>query len=390
MADISERHESIDRTQDTSTYRLNYEEVQRQFDQLNPGPINVACSTWSRVANNLGTLANQLLADAGQKLILAWESDTSPDAQRHLQVAQATAHALADQCMQMARATDTAYRYADWYKANVPGDGVIPTGADSQRAVDHLGKMLSRYNEVIGYIVPPEVRVQYVETKAKDHTFRPTGGGGGAGAGGVGTPHPPGGVGAGGAPHLPDGAPAGSEVGGSPLDNSQFGDGAGGPQFGGPAGSGTGAGTGHLPGTGGAGGLGGPYDAGSALAGSGVGSGIDSGLGGPGAGSGIGSGGIGGGPGSGLGGGPGSAGGVAGGAPGSLLAGGRGGAGRGGGGLAGGGAGAGGSAAGRNAAPMHGGGEGGDEEERQRSTWLTEDEDVWGGATNAPPPVIDG
>jgi hypothetical protein len=36
---------------------------------------------------------------------------------------------------------------------------------------------------------------------------------------------------------------------------------------------------------------------------------------------------------------------------------------------------------------MHGG-DGGDEQERERSTWLTEDDDVWGGDPDAPPPVI--
>lgn len=36
--------------------------------------------------------------------------------------------------------------------------------------------------------------------------------------------------------------------------------------------------------------------------------------------------------------------------------------------------------------PMHGSGQK-DEEERERSTWLTEDDDVWGGDA-APPGVI--
>jgi hypothetical protein len=35
------------------------------------------------------------------------------------------------------------------------------------------------------------------------------------------------------------------------------------------------------------------------------------------------------------------------------------------------------------------GGQGNDEQERERSTWLTEDEDVWGGS-DAPPPTITG
>jgi hypothetical protein len=34
------------------------------------------------------------------------------------------------------------------------------------------------------------------------------------------------------------------------------------------------------------------------------------------------------------------------------------------------------------------GGSGEGEEERERSTWLTEDDDVWGGDGDAAPPVI--
>lgn len=53
------------------------------------------------------------------------------------------------------------------------------------------------------------------------------------------------------------------------------------------------------------------------------------------------------------------------------------------------GAGAGGAGArGAGMMPMRGGGRGGDEDERERSTWLEEDEDVWGGGSDAPPGVI--
>jgi hypothetical protein len=41
------------------------------------------------------------------------------------------------------------------------------------------------------------------------------------------------------------------------------------------------------------------------------------------------------------------------------------------------------------AAPMHGAsGRQEGEQERERSTWLVEDEDVWGGGRDVPPPVI--
>src|SRR5690349_22954517 len=46
----------------------------QQFQQLNPGPINVACSNWARAAGKLGTIANRLMTEAGQALHQAWES----------------------------------------------------------------------------------------------------------------------------------------------------------------------------------------------------------------------------------------------------------------------------------------------------------------------------
>src|SRR6266516_3912802 len=126
----------------------------------------------------------------------------------------------------------------------------------------------------------------------------------------------------------------------------------------------------HVGGPGGPG-PGGGVDTGAGLAGFDGGGGAGGGgAGGFGAGD---AGGIG--PGSGIGAGGGGAG---------LSGGGAGG----GSGLAGGGAGAGGAgaaaASGRGMMPMHGG-QGGDEEERERSTWLTEDDDIWGGEDGLPP-----
>ncbi|MEO9109942.1 MAG: hypothetical protein ABI368_06975 [Jatrophihabitantaceae bacterium] len=58
-------------------------------------------------------------------------------------------------------------------------------------------------------------------------------------------------------------------------------------------------------------------------------------------------------------------------------------------GASGGAAGAGAGAGGRGGmmAPMHGGGNGSDEQ-RERSTWLNEDDDVWGSTDDAPSGVI--
>jgi hypothetical protein len=376
MSDRSES-QSISKQYDSSNYEGKYDEVKQKFDSFDPSPINEACNAWSGVAGTLGGVADNLHASAGQKLFDAWESDASARAQHHLQIAQATARALADQCMQMARATDSAYQYANWYKTHFPGDGYVQTHADHQRAVEHEVGLLNRYNEVIG-ILPSQVRAQYVDTSANLQSDNFTkGGGGGSGLPGGGHGGIPGGGSPGvgvhnhpgpGLPHVPGGGIPG---GGDPH-----------PPGGGPG----------IPGGGGPGLPGGsPYDPNSALAGGGGVGGIGSpgGLGSGGLGTGgLGSGGGPGGLGSGLG--PGAGGGAFGaGTAGAGAGGGRAGGSGAGGRAAGAGTGRGGTGTGVAGSPMHGG-RGGEQEERERSTWLTEDEDVWGGDTDAPPPVIGG
>jgi hypothetical protein len=371
MVDVSSEQSQINRTFDYNhTYTRDYDTVKQEFSQLQVGPINSACTEWSLLAKNLGTISEQIRTDVGMVLDEAWQSKASADAQKHLQVAQATAEALANHSMTMARATDYAHQYASWYQGHVPGEGLLPGGA-TQAAVDHLVKLMNRYDEVLG-LLPAEVQSQFVKADAKDgaRPDQPTG------PGGPGMPKPPGGGGAHTGTGVGNSGLGNDGLGNTGLDNTGLGNsGLGNSGLGG-------AGTGH----GGTSGLS-PYDPGSALAGGG-------GLGSGGLGGGLGSGGVGsGGVGSGLGPGGVGAGGVGGGPSGVGTGGagayGPGGAGRGGGlGSGAGGAGAGGRAGGMGGAPH--GGHGGEEEERERSTWLTEDEDVWGGNTDLPPPVIGG
>lgn len=379
---------SIARNQDFNTYSRTLEEVQRDFQQVDPSSINAACNEWSSLAKNLGTLTDDIQSIGGP-LADVWESTASAGAQQQLQVAAGTAQAMAAASMHMARATDYASKYASWYASHIPGAGLIHTGADDQAAVDHMVKLIDRYNEVIAYNLPAEVRAQYVDANADggyDH-FKKTGVGSAGNTSASGVGGGAGGVSAGDAGSVPGG------TGDTRIPHL------------------TGAGSGHLPGSGtGSGTLPGsgvgvasssPYDPGSALAGGGAAGGIGTsgGLGGATAGiggvSGAGATGTGsaGGFGAGVTG-TGSAGGFggsagtvgAGGLPGSSPAGGRaGGTGTG----SGTGSGAGNAASRRGMVPMHGT-HGQDEQERERSTWLTEDEDVWGTDNDAPPPVIGG
>jgi hypothetical protein len=83
-----------------------------------------------------------------------------------LQHSEATLRALANDCMQMAHATDYAAQYAQWYKDNLPSysDSVatgvkgLVTGqgvtAGASAAVQYMQNLLGRYDEVIK-ILPP-------------------------------------------------------------------------------------------------------------------------------------------------------------------------------------------------------------------------------------------
>jgi hypothetical protein len=384
MVEITPQSSQINKTYDYNhTYTRSRDEVVQEFQQLQVGPINIACTEWSALARNLGTLSERIRQEVGKVLDEAWESKASADAQQHLRVAQGTAEALANQSITMARATDYAHQYAEWYQSNVPGSSFSDnfTGNDNDRAVKHLVKFMDRYDEVIG-ILPSEVRAQYVNTNAtnsdkNDPTTTPGKGTGVPGTGNLGTGGNLPGTGSSDLPNIntPDDFPTTDQIDFPTDDGFDY------PTThdpGLPTDPGYPGKTDYPTGS--------PYDPGSSLAGGGglgtggVGGGFGSGggLGSGGVGSGLGPGGLGSGTGAG-GFGPGGAGSGAGaGGPGSGL-GGSGAAGRGAGGVG-----------GVGGTPMHGGGGSGDEEERERSTWLTEDEDVWGGDTDSPPPVIGG
>jgi hypothetical protein len=349
MVNTSSEERNIAHDTQTGSYSTSLYEMQQDFDQLQPGPINDVCNEFSRLARTLGDVANRLRSVAGQPLKDAWESKASPDAQKHLQIAQATAAALADDALHMARATDYAYRYAKWYKGHQPGVGGAALSALSHMdisrggklAAQHVANLLSRYNEVITTCIPSKVSAQYVQTLSVDD-YKKSGGGGNVG--GLGSSH------------LPDtGNLAGLDSLHSPSD-AQLRNDPGNPP-----------GSHHLPGVGDS-----PYTSGSSLAGAGDLGGVGGGIGGGAGGAGLGpDGGFGAGAVSPGGGGSGTGTGLS---PGVGF-----------------GAGGGAGAAGRSGLPLGHGGHGGQEEqERERTTWLTEDEDVWGGDTDVPPAVIGG
>jgi uncharacterized protein YukE len=210
---------------------------------------------------------------------------------------------------------------------------------------------------------PDHIRADMPRTEIQDYNQNPPNT-----PGTPSTPNVPGGG------HMPGGGGPGHLPGGGVLPGGGGGGGSGHlPGGGGGSGHlpGGGGGLGHLPSGGGGTSLAGLHGGGAGGLGGGLGGGAGAGAGGlgggiPGGGAGAGSMGVGA-----LG-----AGGLGGGVPGAGALGKNG-------------PGAGGRP-GAGGMPMgggHGGGKG-DEEEHERSTWLTEDEDVWGGDGDVTPPVI--
>jgi hypothetical protein len=406
----------IRKTVASYTYRRSVYEVHQEFGEVHPEQISTACTGWKAAADELLALAEDLKARIAVPLADAWSSPSSPQAQYQLQQAEATARALAADCLQMARATDSAAQSAQWYKANLPSYvEAVATGvkgtvtgkgltAGAEEAVDHMVKLLHCYNEVI-QTLPAAVRSPVAETglQREDEPFTRRGSGehgggvfgaGGVGAAGVGRV----GVGSGAGAGLP-------AVTGSGLAGAAGSAGVGAAQgSGGASAGGRGAGWGGVSG---AGSSVDPYAARSSLAGTGLGGGVSgfdpatlgsaaggagSGLGG-GLGAGLGAGALGatglgaGGVAAGLG--SGRAGTGLGTGAGSGVFGGPGAGGAGVGGVVGQSGSASGVGRGAGMVPLHGaGGRGEGAEERQRSSWLTEDDDVWGVDESAPPPVI--
>jgi uncharacterized protein YukE len=347
------------------------------------------------VADKFTPSLDVLRSQAGA-LANAWKGKDADEAQKQLQRLHASARDIAQQAKGTGWALTEHGTKLEWYKDHAPKEGFMKgvdfgdvasfawqgmvgmvakrafIGSEEDNAArEHMNRLQGRTVEANGYM-PEEISTDlpapgghkwdrppgsYPPGGHPPGGMPPGGMPGGGGGGGGNLPKDPfghgGGGGGGNLPHDPFGN-GGAGGGGSHLPKDPFGGGGGG--------GGTNlAGMPHGPGGAGGGGLGGdPFGKG------GLGGGAGGGLGG----------GPGGGPGGLSGGAPGMPGGLGGGAPGAGA--GRGVGGRGAGGMGG--------------APMGGGAGGGGkggEEEHERSTWLTEDEDVWGGNDgDTAPPVI--
>lgn len=373
----------------------HFDEVKRIVDSMQPAKMDTAATTYDTVAKRMDESVGLIYKQA-TRMVEAWGGEDAEKAMTQMNKAyrQAqeiqttsdttskalTAHAKTQRSWQQAYGSGSSMDgwvkdVANWgarilatNPATAPAaiGGLLGNNMGAEQVMNTINNGTSESNNNF----PAGIQQDMPTTNPNIRDFDDPGGPGsppgspkmpggpGAGPGGPGDmpggpgdlPGGPGGPGdvpgGPGSPGGPGGFPGGPNGPGTP----------GGPDF--PGGGGPGTDLASMPG-------GGPPGGGPGLGGGGVPGG------GPGGGPGLGAGGVGSGPG-GLGAGAGAGAGMVGG-PGALgknMAGGRGGMGMG-------------MPMGAGARP---GGDGGDEHERR--TWLTEDEDVWGGDDDTAPPVI--
>jgi uncharacterized protein YukE len=344
------------------------DEMNQILDALQPEAVDKAGTKYSAVATRMNTTISDLYKHA-QTLSEHWGGDDADGAMKNMQ----KMYNQAQQIQSTSSTTgSTLTGHAQTLRnfknpANRPqGAGALETGLSvvagplgfgaDRAAHNHAAREymshLQGYTKDANANFPAHIRSDQAyagQTQYTPNTTPDPNGGGGGGGGGGGAGHVPGAGGTGG--HIP-GSGTGGHIPGSGTGGHIPGSGTGGHI----PGSGTG---GDIPGSGDLGGAGGTDLAGFHAPGGG--GGLGGGLGGdP----------MGGAAGGGLAGGPGALGGAGGGLGAGAGAGG-----------------AGAGMAGRGMMPMMGG-HGQGEKERERSTWLTEDEDVWGGDGDAAPPMI--
>ncbi|MFF5260112.1 hypothetical protein ACFY4C_14275 [Actinomadura viridis] len=347
-----------------------FSEVKERFKKIDPGVVNDASAEYIKAANALADYTRKLEGYA-DKLIKHWKGENAQKALDQLGQVHRTSAKMSDKSL----ATSNSFKWygteiLPHYKAvgETMEDGWDDDDSDDNRwAKEKLERLFMRTAQSHNN-VPQEVEQDLPERTGGNTPppgGPPGGGGGGVGGGGGGGGKFPGGSPGG----MPDGGkfPDGDRSPFASLDNNRN------PHLDPSSYTGTRPGSSQLAGLGDPGGASfGGAGGGSNLSSMGDGGGMPGGGGG------------------GLGGGGGNY--PGGGGPGGLGSGAVGTAGMGGGAFRGAGAGAG---AGRmggmpmGGMPMGGAGQGNQgEQERERETWLTEDEDVWGADDDTAPPVI--
>ncbi|GAA2086240.1 hypothetical protein [Actinomadura alba] len=353
-----------------------YDALKQIINGMQPEPVQKAGAAYTAVSKRMEDTV-ELIYDQSRRLAEHWGGKDAVAAMTQMQKAYEQAKEIYTESQRTGNALTSHSQMQQSWKDNVRDDpwwssdwmalgGATGLGARNQQAGELMERLQSQTAQSNSNF-PASIQADMPNTNISPYGpgERPPGGPG----------KPPGGPGGGDLPKGPGGGDLPKGPGGG-----DFPKGPGGGDF--PKGPGggdlpNGPGGGDLPNGPGGGGY--PGGGGSDLAGVGGGAGGGGLSGGMPGGGGLGPGGVGGGLGAG-GGLPGGGVGAGGAGPGAFGGPGMGALGKNG--LGAGGMGMGGMPMGA------GGGQGGDGEERERTTWLTEDEDVWGADDDAAPPVI--
>ncbi|WP_119726949.1 hypothetical protein [Thermomonospora amylolytica] len=388
--DVGGDNEGIGGWNSLKVWEDQFDKLRQIVDGMNPTQVDAGAGAYGKAATRLETTVN-LLRDIGYKLHAEWGGEDAKKALTQMNKAYVQAQEIRDRSKEVSQALRThAGQQREWkaqYGSGGSTDSIVreiaravgptPSAINNLSAGDAMHQ-LNVGTERTNDMFPAGIKQEMPMTGDRNNPWvdppvstKPTDTGGGPGMSGTGGTQNTPTSDLSGRPDSPgDSKPNGFDgvIDGRDFTdpNSPNGTGQNGP--GGPGGS-------DLVGSG--------VGGGSSLAGLGPGGGT--GLSGPGGGPGLGAGGLPGGPG----GAPGGLGGLAGpgGMPGGPGALGQGGVIGGPGGL-----GAGRGAAGAMGMPMGmgaGAGQRGQNEERERTTWLTEDEEVWLGEDGVGPGVID-
>ncbi|MFB4317481.1 hypothetical protein [Actinomadura sp. 21ATH] len=346
---------------------IKFSQVKEQLKKIDAKPVTDASDAYIKAANALAAYTTTLEGYA-DKLIKHWKGENAQKALDQLEQVHRTARRMSDISL---RTSNSFGWYGNeilpWYKSvgETMEDGWDDDDSDDNRwAKEKIEKLYMRTAEAHNN-TPQEVEEDLPDRRGGNEEPPPYGGGG----------NPPGGGG-----NLPGGGPGAMPTGGSGFDGGKFPGADSGPFATAdnnrnphldPASLGSGSNLSGIGSDGGSPSFGGGMGGGSNLSSMGDPGGMPSGGGG------------GGGLPSGAGGGGGN---FPGGAPGGLGTAGMS-SGMGAGGMRGA-AGAGRAGMPMGGMPMGGGQNNQSEQERERTTWLTEDEDVWGADDDTAPPVI--
>jgi hypothetical protein len=94
-----------------------YSQIMNELNQVDVAALDAAGLAWYRAAELLNHIARELMPEAAAMLDEAWADNASIRAQKHLQVAQGTTAVLADNCSAMHTTVDWAHEKAAEYTA---------------------------------------------------------------------------------------------------------------------------------------------------------------------------------------------------------------------------------------------------------------------------------